>query len=157
LQELERLSFPFPTLDVASIALHLSGSGNTYPPGVYTVLFKKPNLAWVIGHEVTHLMVDRYAGHKWRSYPQADRAIELVTQHGGRAGDIEESLAPFMQVKLSQACGYSEATRHMSDKYPENAPKGAILRSLEAGWVDYQANHTQDIIQYLLHQTIGAF
>jgi hypothetical protein len=76
---------------------------------------------------------------------------------GGNAGDIEESLALFMQVKLSQARGYTEATRHMSDKYPENAPKGAILRSLEAGWVDYQANHTQDIIQYLLHQTIGAF
>jgi hypothetical protein len=163
LQELERLAFPFPTLDVASIALHLSGSGNTYPPAVYTVLFKKPNLAWVIGHEATHLMVNQYAGHKWRSYPQADQAIALVTQHGGRAGAIEESLSLFMQVKLSQACGYTEATRHMSDKYPADttnpadAATGAILRSFERGWPEYQANHNQDIIEYMLQQTIGAF
>ena len=157
LQELERLPFPFSTLDVGAIALHLSGSGNTYPVGVYAVLFKKVDLAWLIGHEATHLIVDRYAGHKWRSYPQADRAIVLVTQHGGDANDIEESLALFMQVKLSQACGYTVATRRMSDNFPENTPTGAILRSLEGGWVDYQANHTQDIIQYMLHQTIGAF
>jgi hypothetical protein len=57
LQELERLSFPFSNLDVGAMALHLSGSGNTYPAGVYTSLFKKPNLAWVLGHEATHLMV----------------------------------------------------------------------------------------------------
>jgi len=157
LQELERLSFPFPTLDVASIALHLSGSGNTYPPGVYTGIFKKPNLAWVIGHEATHLMVDQYAGHKWRSYPQADQAIALVTQHEGGANDIEESLALFMQVKLSQACGYTDATRRMSDNFPAGTATAAILRSFELGWPEYQANHNQDIIEYMLQQTIAAF
>jgi len=125
--------------------------------GVYTGLSKKPNLAWVIGHEATHLMVDQYAGHKWRSYSLAQQAIQLVTQHGGDANDIEESLALFMQVKLSQACGYTEATRRISDKFPENTPTGAILRRLEGGWLDYQANNTQDIIEYLLHQTIAAF
>jgi hypothetical protein len=167
LQELERLSFPFSTLDVGAIALHLGGSGNTYPPGVYTStspsLFKKPNLASAIGHEATHLMVNQYAGHMWRSYPQADRAIELVTQHGGHANDIEESLSLFMQVKLSQACGYTEATKRMSDKYPADttnpadATTGAILRSFELGWPEYQANHHQDIIEYMLQQTIAAF
>jgi hypothetical protein len=157
LQDVERLSFPFPILDVGSIALHLSGSGNTYPPGVYTGLFKKPNLAWVIGHEATHLMVDQYAGHKWRSYSLAQQAIELVTEHGGHANDIEESLALFMQVKLSQICGYSESTRRMSDNFPANTPTGAILRSFETGWPEYQANSGQDIIEYMLKQTIAAF
>jgi hypothetical protein len=157
LQAVERLSFPFPTLDVGSIALHLSGSGNTYPPGVYTSLFKKPNLAWVIGHEATHLMIDQYAGHKWRSYSVAQQAIELVSQHGGHANDIEESLALFMQVTLSQMCGYSESARRMSDNFPANTPTGAILRSLEAGWPEYLANSGQDIIEYMLKQTIAAF
>ena len=108
-------------------------------------------------------MVDQYAGHNWRSYPQADQAIALVTQHGGRAHDIEESLSLFMQVKLSQACGYTDATRRMSDRYPANstnpadATTGAILRSFELGWRGYQANHNQDIIEYMLQQTIAAF
>src|SRR5580658_8098079 len=127
LQEMERLSFPFSKLDVGAIALHLSGSGNTDPAGVYTGLFKKPNLAWVIGHEATHLMVDQYAGHNWHANPLADQAIALVKQHGGVATDIEESLALFMQVKVPQACGYTEASRRMSDKFPANTPTGAIL------------------------------
>jgi hypothetical protein len=33
LQDLERLSFPFSRLDVGANALHLGGSGNTYPRG----------------------------------------------------------------------------------------------------------------------------
>jgi hypothetical protein len=78
LQQVERLPFPFSQLDVAAIALHLSGSGNTFPVGIYTKLFKKPNLAWVVGHEATHLMVDQYAGHNWLGYPLANRAIEIV-------------------------------------------------------------------------------
>jgi hypothetical protein len=157
LQELERLSFPFSKLDVAAMALHLSGSGNTYPAGVYTSLFKKPNLAWVIGHEATHLMVDQYAGHNWHADPLAHQAIELVKQHGGTASDIEESLALFMQVKVPQACGYTSPSRRMSDAYEANTPKGAILRSLESGWDSYQTNHAQNIIDYLLRQTIEAF
>lgn len=163
LQELERLAFPYSTLDVAAIALHLGGSGNTYPVGVYSSLFKKPDLAWFIGHEATHLMVNQYAGHKWRSYPQADQAIALVTQHGERANDIEESLALFMQVTLSQACGYTDATRRMSDRYradttnPADAAKVAMLRSFKLGWPEYQANHSQDIIEYMLQRTIAAF
>jgi hypothetical protein len=157
LQELERLSFPFATLDVASIALHLSGSGNTDPAGLYTGVFKKPNLAWVVGHEATHLMVDRYAGHQWTSYPRANEAIDLVKRHDGTANDIEESLSLFMQVTLSQSCGYTEASRRISDKFPATTPTGAILRSLESGWSKYQADRTQDIIDYLIEQTIDAF
>jgi len=157
LQELERLRFPFATLDVAAIALHLSGSGNTDPVGVYTGLFKKPNLAWVLGHEATHLMVDAHAGHRWTSYPLAPEAIALVTLHGGTKNDIEESLSIFMQLALSQACGYSDPAKRMSASFPATTPAGAILRALEAGWAGYQADRTQDIIDYVLRQTIAAF
>jgi hypothetical protein len=157
LQEVERLSFPFSKLDVAAIALHLSGSGNTFPAGVYSGLFKNANLAWIIGHEATHLMVDQYAGHNWSAYPLAGQAIGLVKQHRGAAPEIEESLSLFMQLKLSQTCGYTDASRRMSDKFPADTVKGAILRSLEYGWNSYQANSNQDIINYLLQQTIAAF
>lgn len=157
LQELERLPFPFSKLDVAAIALHLAGSGNTYPAGVYTGLSKKPNLAWAIGHEATHLMVDRYAGHNWTAYPLANHAIELVKQNGGAASDIEESLSLFMQVKLSQTCGYTASSRRMSDNFPADEPTGAILRALESGWDDYQADPSEDIIDFMIHRTIFAF
>ena len=157
LQKIERLSFPFPHLDVAAIALHLSGSGNTFPAGIYTSLGKKPNLAWAVGHEATHLMLDRNLGNNWLDHPLALRATELVKGHGGEQPDIEESLCLFMQLKLSQSCGYDEPSRRMSERFAANVPKGAILRSLEAGWDGYQANSKQDIIDYTLHQTIAAF
>jgi hypothetical protein len=157
LQQIERLSFPFEHLDIAAMALHLSGSGNTYPPGVYTSLFKKANLPWAVGHEATHLMLDRYSGHNWLEYPMARQAREVVRLHGGTDPEIEESLCLFMQLKLSQSCGYDEASRRISERFDANVPKGAILRSLEAGWDKYQASPAQDIIGYMLQQTIVAF
>jgi hypothetical protein len=157
LQELTRLSFPYEHLDVAAIALHFSGSGNTDPAGVYTSLFDKPNLAWVIGHEGTHLTVDRYAGHNWYADPQAPAAIKAVEAHGGVASDIEETLALFMQVKVSQACGYSKPERRMSDNFEATTVKGAILRALEGGWDRYRADPRQDIIGYLLASTLQTF
>ena len=157
LQELERLSFPYAHLDVAAIALHLSGSGNTYPAGVYTSLFKKPNLAWVLGHEATHLMVDQYAGHNWRAHPLADQAIALVKNHKGAASDIEESLALFMQVKVSQSCRYTDASRKISDKFDAATPTGQILRSLEARWDAYRSDGNKNIIDFMLESTLQAF
>jgi hypothetical protein len=157
LQRLTRLSFPFSRLDVAAIALHLSGSGETDPPGVYTVLFDKPNLAWTIGHEGTHLTVDRFSGHNWYGHPMAAAAIKAVKAHGGAPGDIEESLALFMQVKVSQACGYSKPERRMSDNFNAGTVNGDILRSLEAGWDGYLADPSQDIIGYLLTSTLKAY
>ena len=59
LRELERVRFPFEALDVGAIAFHFSGSGNYSPPGVYTRLFDNPNLAFTLGHEATHLLVNR--------------------------------------------------------------------------------------------------
>ena len=157
LQNIERFSFPFPDLDVAAIALHFAGSGNTFPAGVYSSLFSKPNLAWALGHEATHLMIDRYAGHNWLDHPLAAQATELIKRHGGEPPEIEESLCLFMQLKLSQTCGYDEPSRRISDRFAASVPKGAILRSLEAGWDSYQSDPKQDIIDYTLRQTIAAF
>jgi hypothetical protein len=62
-----------------------------------------------------------------------------------------------MQVKLSQICGYTAASRHISEQFVADSPKGAILRSLESGWDRYQANPQQDIIDYSLQRTVASF
>ncbi len=157
LQQLTRLSFPFSRLDIGAIALHRSGSGNTDPPGIYTALFERPNLAWVVGHEGAHLTVDHYAGHNWQKHRLATQAIGLVEQHGGSASDIEESLSLFMQIKLSQECGYSKAELRISDSFEASSLKGAVLRSLEARWDAYQSSARKNIIDYLLESTLQAF
>lgn len=61
LQRLSRLRYPFDAIDVVAIGMHGAGSANTHPPGIYTGLGVR-NIAWAIGHEGTHLLVDRYAG-----------------------------------------------------------------------------------------------
>ena len=48
LQQITRIRFKSDTLDIACIALHLAGSGNYSPPGVYTSVFKNPDLARVL-------------------------------------------------------------------------------------------------------------
>jgi hypothetical protein len=156
LQRLARLRFPSPTVDIAAIALHSSGSANTYPEGIYTGLFAKPNLAWTIGHEGTHLLVDKYGGLNWVSRHEASEAIKLVMAHGGDASDIEEALCLLMQVKVSQASGETSSEFRLSTKLKGPSVKRNILVALENGWQDYQSDSKQDLIDFALTQTIRA-
>jgi len=116
LQELERVRFPFPSLDVGAIAFHFSGSNNTSPTGVYTRLFDKPNLAFTLGHEATHLIVNKYVGYNWTRHPRAAEAIDAVKKLGGNDFDIEESLCLFMQVTLPQECGDTSKAARVSSQ-----------------------------------------
>ena len=154
LQQLERLRFPFGRLDVGAIALHLSGSGNTDPPGVYTSLFRRPNVFWTLGHEATHLMVDNQAGARWMGRRRAAIAIALVEARGGVAFDIEESLCLFMQVKLSQVNHLVSPTYRESDRLPASVKKD-LVRAFEDGWDKYQRSTQGDIIDFMLDQTIA--
>jgi|SRR5215813_6959528 len=158
LQELERLRFPFSRLDVGAIAFHFSGSGNYSPAGVYTRLFSKPNLAWVLGHEATHLQVDKYVGHNWTKHPRAAEAIAAVQALGGKEEDIEESLCLFMQITLSQECGYTDTTRRISTQLNDSPLKKKICKALEDEWSDYQRDNQKypTIIDYLIHCTLEA-
>ena len=158
LQELERIRFPFPSLDVGAIAFHFSGSGNYSPAGVYTRLFDKPNLAFTLGHEATHLLVNKYAGYDWTAHPRAAAAIQRVKELGGREEDIEESLCLFMQVVLPQDCGYTSRSARVSDQLKDAPLKRKICRALEQGWTDYLNNPTKypTIVDYLLYCTLKA-
>ncbi|MGA3211570.1 MAG: hypothetical protein ABSD20_09695 [Terriglobales bacterium] len=156
LQQLLRIPFPFDKIDIAAIALHLSGSGSTDPAGIYTSLFPKPKLGWVIGHEGTHLSIDENAGANWQANPLASKAIELMKQRGGTASDIEEALPLLLQVKLSQTCGTTDLdyspTAHM-----ESSPKKEIVQEMERGWVKYRKNnYEENAIQFLLTSAIKA-
>jgi hypothetical protein len=146
-------------LDVACIALHLSGSGNYSPPGVYTSIFKKSDLARVLGHEGTHLLLTPYYGKDWHRYKLAQEAINLATKNGLAPDDIEEMLCMFMQTKLSQQFGYTDASKKISASFNKEKVKQKILIAMENSWDDYchEKNKYEDIIDFMLKNTIAAF
>lgn len=153
LQSLARMRFPSSSLDIAALALHGSGSGNTDPEGIYTTLFSKPNLAWVVGHEGTHLLVDQFGGHNWRMLPGAQKAIQLAVARGATGDDLEEALCLLMQAKLSQVYGQTLADFRVSAKLSPSLKKD-VLVNLENRWPEYQTNSRQTLIEWFVSQSL---
>jgi hypothetical protein len=158
LQVLTRLSFPSPTLDVASIYMHFSGSGNYTPMGVYSRTFDKPNLAFTLGHEAMHLLVNPMTAHDWRKYPAAARTVALGRAAGLNTDDLDELLALFMQVKLPQACGTTSASRRISDAFRADSVRHKVLVILEDNWSEYRLSRQRwpTIIDYFLERSAEA-
>ena len=151
LQRIAKLKFPCSHVDVVALALHGSGSGNTDPEGIYTTLFTKPNLPWVVGHEGTHLLVDEYEGHNWHRRPGAKELIRIAENDGATADDLEEALCLFMQVKLSQYYGQTSQDYVMSTKVTPSVKK-EVLVSLEDGWSGYISGDSGDLITWFISQ-----
>jgi hypothetical protein len=158
LQVLTRLVFPSPTIDVGAVYMHFSGSGNYTPMGVYSRTFDKPNLAFTLGHEAMHLLVNPMTGHDWRKYSAAARTLRLARAVGLKTDDLDELLALFMQVKLPQACGTTSASRRISDAFRSDSVRYKVLVSLEDGWSEYRANPSRwpTIIDYFLDRSTAA-
>ena len=158
LQVLTRLVFPSPILDVGSIYMHFSGSGNYTPMGVYSRTFDKPNLAFTLGHEAMHLLVNPMTGHDWRKYPAAARTVGIARVAGLNMDDLDELLALFMQVELPQACATTSASRRISDAFGSDSARHAVLVSLEDGWSEYRISHQKwpTIIDYFLDRSAEA-
>ena len=158
LQVIERLRFPSNSLDVAAIYFHLAGSNNYSPLGVYTRTFDRPNLAFTIGHEATHLMVNPINGTNWRTYPAARRAIALAAAAGLSADDLEEMLPVLMQVKLPQACGLTPQTRRISETFKSDSVRYRVLKALEDSWPQYRTDRATwpTVIDYFLDRSILA-
>jgi hypothetical protein len=153
LQTITHLRFPSPTLDVAAIYFHLAGSANFSPAGVYTRTFDRPNLAFTVGHEAMHLLVNPVTGTDWRKNPAAPRAIALAQQHGLRANDLEEMLSLLMQVKLPQACGLTAESRRTSDAFKADSMRYRVLVAFEGDWSAYRDDNGRrwpTIIDYFL-------
>lgn len=158
LQVLTRLVFPSSTLDVASIYMHFSGSGNYTPMGVYSRTFEKPNLAFTLGHEAMHLLVNPMTGHDWRKYPAAARLLAAGRAVGLNTDDLDELLALFMQVKLPQACGTTSPSRRISDAFRADSVRHRVLLALEDSWPEYRLSPQRwpTIIDYFLEQSAKA-
>lgn len=159
LQQIERIKFKSHNLDVGCIALHLAGSGNYSPPGVYTSIFRKPDLSRVLGHEGTHLLLTPYYGRDWRKHALAQQAIELAGKNNLTADDLEEMLCIFMQTKLSQQFGYTDPSKRMSVVFREEKAKQELLAAMEDNWDDYLSNRRKykDIIAFMLTCATSAF
>lgn len=148
LQSLARLRFPAQRVDIGALALHGSGSGNTDPEGIYTTLAVK-NVAWMVGHEGTHLLVDEFGGNNWKGRPGAREAIALAVKRGATGSDLEEALCLLMQVKLSQLYGQTPADFRISPRMSDSAKK-EVLADLESRWPEYQANPQQNLMDWFI-------
>lgn len=137
------------------MGMHGAGSANTYPPAIYTGL-RVRNIAWAIGHEGTHLLVDRYAGANWFARQRATEAIRLVTNAGGQQNDIEEALCLLMQARLSATAGLTPIEYRVSAALAEPSPKRDILVALEEGWDSYRQSTSGDLIDFMLDRAIYA-
>jgi hypothetical protein len=113
LEQLERVKFPFDTVNIDVIALDTSASSMQGPPTIFTTYSSIPDIAWVLGHEGTHMALGP-KGANWMQRPRAAEAIALAKVRGGGAYDIEEALCLLMQVKLSQAFGGTPSTYRAS-------------------------------------------
>lgn len=158
LQQMTGLPFPFEQLDIVALALHPSGSGRQDPPvGLYSSLFKKPNLAWFVGHEGGHLLFARRGGADWKAHPLAPRALLLVRERGGDEYDLEESLSLFLQVSVSKECGLTPRERVFSEGLRDIPLRQKIVAEMERRWAQDAGLRTgTTIIDFMLESAIAA-
>ncbi|RYZ19992.1 MAG: hypothetical protein EOO16_18235 [Chitinophagaceae bacterium] len=145
---LTRMRLRTDSLQIAAIAFHVAGSANYTPAGIYTSLFKKPNLPWVIGHEATHLLLTGPVGVNWMKRPAARALAALAKQKGENLYEIEENMCHFMQALLSRTCGTRPKDYAIAAPYPEGFRK-RFLEQLEAGLHQYRAGR-EDLADWMM-------
>ncbi|MCG2613323.1 hypothetical protein LZZ85_03490 [Terrimonas sp. NA20] len=147
-QRLTRLYLATDTLQIGALAYHLAGSANYNPTGIYTSLFKTPNLPWVIGHEGTHLLLTGPAGQNWMELPRAKKLAKLAISHKTSLYEMEEAMCHFMQAQLSKTCGTKPADFPIASRY-EKGMLRELLAYWEMNWPQYMAG-TTTIIDFLI-------
>jgi len=146
--ELTKLSFKIPSLEVAAMAFHLSGSCNFNPHGVYTSLFNKPNLPWALGHETTHILLSVYESD-WKSDPRVIGLEPGLIKAGYGLNDLEEAVCLFMQAALARQCG-TVANDYFMHKKIQDEFMGAYIKNLEEGLDVYLMDDSMDIVDYMI-------
>jgi len=156
LQRLERIKFPFTSINMDVIALDPSGSSmQGEHPTIFTAYSSIPDVAWVIGHEGTHMMLGP-KGAKWPQRPGAAEAIAVMKARGGSEYDIEEALCLLMQVKLSQSFGRTPPNYTGSGKLGAS-PRRDLLARLERDWTKYLKNSRVDVADFLIGEVLKTF
>ncbi|MET0461764.1 MAG: hypothetical protein ABW007_01365 [Chitinophagaceae bacterium] len=147
-QRLTRLTLKTDTLQIGALAYHLAGSANYHPTGIYTSLFKTPNLPWVIGHEGTHLLLTGPAGMNWMQSPRVAKLTKLATLRETSLYELEEAMCHFMQAQLSKSCGTKPADFPIASRY-EKGMLQELLVYWETNWPQYLAGKTT-IIDFMI-------
>jgi hypothetical protein len=151
LEAFERLRFPFQTLKVDVFATESSGSSMQGPPTIFTST-QVPDLAWVVGHEGTHMML----GPKGANLParrDGPEAIARMTAAGGSEYDLEEAMCLLMQVKLSISEGHTAKTFRVSTTIKPSARR-TLLLALEDDWDDYLGRKDLDAADWVIAETL---
>lgn len=155
LEQIERLNFPFESIRIKVIAPDPKGSSMQGPPTIFTTA-QVPSLAWVIGHEGTHMMLGP-RGADWKMRKNGDEAVRLITTNGGGAYDVEEALCLLMQAKLSIAAGETPSDYLSSTELTQTGPRKTLLLAMERDWPAYVASSKDDIADFLIAETIKTF
>ena len=116
---------------------------------------KVPDLAWIVGHEGTHIVLGP-KGANWTKRSAAAEAIRLMKLRGGTEYDIEEALCLFMQVRLSQEFGGTKSD-YQSSAHLDASPRKDLLIAIEHDWPNYERNSQQDAADFLIAETIKTF
>jgi hypothetical protein len=154
LEAMERLNFPFSSIQIDLLALDPQGSSMQGPPTIFTTL-DVPSLAWAIGHEGTHMMVGPN-GANWTARKGGDDAVRLMRAKGGSNYDVEEALCLLMQAKMSIASGATRKDLRTSDSL-KPSPRKTLLIALENDWESYTKSQNINVADWLIAETLKTF
>jgi hypothetical protein len=153
LQALERLPFPFKSLRIDVFGTESQGGSMQGPPVIFTTP-SVPDVAWVIGHEGTHMMLGP-KGADIPSRPNGPAAIARITKAGGSEYAIEEAMCLLMQAKLSMSFGGTPQSFRTSATLVPSATR-TLLVALEADWDAFQKGR-QNAADWLISETLRTF
>ena len=127
---------------------HPAGSANYSPAGVYTSLFRTPDLGRVLGHEASHLLWSAAVGTDWKAHSLAASVTGLAE---AKEVDVEETMCLLMQTILSQEAGVQPRDYRVSTDL-EAGPQRDLMTALEGGWSAYLADAARwpTLIDYVL-------
>lgn len=148
LTEMHRLPLRSNRFLLAAMPFHPAGSANYSPAGVYTSLFRTPDLGRVLGHEASHLLWSAAVGTDWTAHPLAASVKALAEP---KEVDVEETMCLLMQTILSQACGVQPPEYRVSSDLEAGAQR-ELMTALEGGWSAYLADAARwpTLIDYVL-------
>ncbi|MGM0464668.1 MAG: hypothetical protein ACQEQW_08415 [Bacteroidota bacterium] len=146
--ELTKIHLKSSRLEIAAMAFHLSGSCNFNPHGIYTSLFTRPNLPWVIGHEGTHILLSEFEAG-WMSDPRVAALEQKVAGAGYRIYDLEEAVCLFMQAALARKCGTVPPDYYMHTRIQDEF-MGSYIQNLEEGLDPYLKDDSMNIVDYMI-------
>jgi hypothetical protein len=147
-QRLARRPLGHDQLYLFACYYHPSGSALTPYPYLFTTLFNRfslePTVAWFVGHEATHLLLDE---SRWWETRAGRRGL---ARYGSRHA-AEEPLCFLLQNRLSSICGLlpEDEMQRIDARAAPNIP---LYLWLQARWDEYQESPERypSIIEFFL-------